>query len=153
VRSLERVPWTIAAYIAIVLGLMAVLLGEDDPRAFGGALILLAASVGLLLGFWLAWAFLVALHLGNLILVATQMAGVGVANPFRECLDGRSSSLRADTPLSKVAEVPRAVRTLMPTALDSGQRSTRKQLAAVVRQVIYLCAGHASRARKSRKRC
>ena len=51
---------------------MTLMLGEDDPRAFSGALILLAASIGLLLGFWLAWIFLVALHLGNLILVTTQ---------------------------------------------------------------------------------
>jgi hypothetical protein len=65
VRSLKRVPWTVCAYIAIVLALMTLLLGEDDPQAFGGALILLAASAGLLLGLWLAWAFLVALHLAT----------------------------------------------------------------------------------------
>ena len=51
---------------------MAVLPGEDDPRAFGGALLLLAASVGLLIRLWIAWTFLVVIHLGNLALVAIQ---------------------------------------------------------------------------------
>jgi hypothetical protein len=72
VRSLKRVPWSVYAYLAIVLASMALLPGEDDPRAFDGALLLLTASAGLLMRLWIAWAFLVVIHLGNLALVATQ---------------------------------------------------------------------------------
>jgi hypothetical protein len=68
-----RPPWSIVAYVVSVLILVAIALPhERRSGALPGALILLAACVGLVLAIWLAWAFLVVLEVGNFIVVAVE---------------------------------------------------------------------------------
>jgi hypothetical protein len=66
-------PWTLVAYVAAVVVLIVTTLPPDEhPGAVLGAFVLLGASVGLLLRLWLAWAFLIVVEIGNLIIVIVQ---------------------------------------------------------------------------------
>jgi hypothetical protein len=65
----RRPPLAILAYVAIVVTLIAMLaLSETHPGAPFAVLILLVACAGLILGFWLAWLFLVVIEAGNLLI-------------------------------------------------------------------------------------
>jgi membrane-bound ClpP family serine protease len=70
---LRRPPLTVLAYVAGLLALIVTLLpSEDDPGALPGALLLLALSLGLILGSWVAWLVLIALEIGNLIVMVAE---------------------------------------------------------------------------------
>jgi hypothetical protein len=70
---LRRPPLTVLAYVTIVVTLVVTLLpSEEDPGGPAAALLLLALSLGLVLGSWVAWLLLIVLETGNFIAMVAK---------------------------------------------------------------------------------
>jgi hypothetical protein len=69
-----RPPYTIVAFVAIVAAvLVAVVVAHGvDGWLLGGGLLLVAASLGLMRGIWLAWLFLTVVAAGDLLVALSR---------------------------------------------------------------------------------
>jgi hypothetical protein len=67
--DLTTPPYTVWAFVAVVVAvLVAVFVAHGlDGWLLGGGLLLLVASFGLVRGFWLAWLFLTAVAVADLV--------------------------------------------------------------------------------------
>jgi hypothetical protein len=78
-RLLRRPPYTILAFVAVVVAIIVILVPRDpDSRVLGGALVLVLLTLGLWQGIWLAWLVLTVVTIGDLIVVLTRPEWWGV---------------------------------------------------------------------------
>ena len=65
-----RPPYTVVAFAAFAGTNVLIALVHEGPdqRLVGGALVLTLATYGLVRGWWLAWAFLTAVAVGNVVI-------------------------------------------------------------------------------------
>src|SRR5215210_1177830 len=76
-----RPPITVIAFVAVVVTVLVYLLlfGRVDGWLFGGGLLLLFASYGLVRGIWFAWLFLTVVAVGDLVIAAIEWPAWGAA--------------------------------------------------------------------------
>ena len=68
-------PYTVLAFVAVVATTIVVLVpGDPDPRAVGGATVLVLLTAGLWYGIWPVWLLLVVVTLVNTIIGLTRPA-------------------------------------------------------------------------------
>jgi hypothetical protein len=77
----KRPPLTVIAFVAVVVTVLIYLLlfGRIDGWLFGGGLLLLLASYGLVRGLWFAWLFLTVVAVGDLVIAAIRWPALGAA--------------------------------------------------------------------------
>jgi hypothetical protein len=70
----KRPPVTVIAFFAVVVTVLVYLLlfGRVDGWLFGGGLLLLLASFGLMRGIWFAWLLLTVVAAGDLVMAAIR---------------------------------------------------------------------------------
>lgn len=70
----QRPPVTVIAFVAVVVAVLVDLLlfGRIDGWLFGGGLLLLLGSYGLVRGIWFAWLFLTVVAAGDLVIAAIR---------------------------------------------------------------------------------
>jgi hypothetical protein len=66
----KRPPYSVMAYAAFAVTIVVVSLSREGPheRLLGGALVLMLATFALLQGLWVAWLFLTAVAVGDMII-------------------------------------------------------------------------------------